>query len=64
VYQGVSETASSSGVVTRSSDSATLVGENGAWVVVLPAALALLVAAGLTRVRGERGVWKARNRAT
>jgi hypothetical protein len=107
VYQGVSETASSSGVVTSSSDSATLVGENGAWVVVLlcvpvalaalglvaslrgrrvlmwvlaavllgfvvlggfsiglfylPAALALLVAAGLTEVRGERGVRKTRN---
>ena len=98
---------SSSGAVTSSSDSATLIAENGAWVILLlcvpvalavlglvgaarrrralvwvpaavllvfvllggfsigllylPAALALLVAAGLTEARGERGAGKARH---
>lgn len=110
VYQGVGETASSSGAVTSSSDSATLVGENGTWVILLlcipvalaalglvaslwgrrvllwvsavvllgfvilgglsiglfyfPAALALLVAAGLTEARGQPGVGKPRSHAS
>jgi hypothetical protein len=45
VYQGESQTVSSSGVVTSSSDSATLIDENGPWVAFLlcvPVALAVL----------------------
>ncbi len=57
VYQGVSESVSSSGAVTRSSDSATLVAENGAWVILLlcvPVALAVLGLSGA--VWGRRAV--------
>ena len=59
VYQGVREAASSSGAVTSSRDRATLVGENGAWAVVLlcvPVALAVLGLAGSVRGR-SRLVW-------
>ena len=45
-YQGVSETVSSSGAVTRSSDTATLIGENGSWVVFLLCVPVLLAALG------------------
>jgi hypothetical protein len=54
-YQGVSETASSSGAVTSSSDSATLIDENGAWVIFLMCIPVALAALGLVgAVRGRR----------
>ena len=56
-YQGVSESVSSNGTVTSSSDSATLIAENGAWVILLlcvPVALAVLALLGA--VRGRRAV--------
>ena len=59
VYQGVSESVSSSGAVASSTDGATLVAENGAWVILLlcvPVALAVLGLLGA--VRGRRAlVW-------
>jgi hypothetical protein len=59
VYQGVSESVSSSGAVTSSTDSATLIAENGAWVILLlcvPVALAVVGLMGA--VRGPRAlVW-------
>ena len=54
VYQGESETVSSSGAVTSSSESATLIEENGAWVALLlcvPVALAALGLWGALRRR-------------
>jgi hypothetical protein len=59
VYQGVSESVSSSGAVANGSDSATLIAENGAWVILLlcvPVAFAVLGLLGA--VRGRRAlVW-------
>jgi hypothetical protein len=59
VYQGESVTMSSSGVVTRSSESATLIEENGSWAVVLLGIPVVLAALGLLAVlRGwRRLVW-------
>lgn len=56
VYQGVSATGSSSGVTTISSERATLITENGLWVIVplcVPIALAAL---GLLAVARRRRV--------
>ena len=55
VYQGESETVSSSGVVTSSSDSATLIAENGPWVALLLCVPVLLAALGLwSALRGHK----------
>ena len=55
VYQGESETVSSSGVVTSSSDSATLIDENGPWVAFLLCVPVVLAALGLwVALRGQR----------
>ena len=54
VYQGVSESRSSNGSVTSSSDSATLIAENGSWVILLlcvPVALGALGVIGAMRGR-------------
>ena len=59
VYQGESETVSSSGVVTSSTDSATLIDENGTWAAVLlcvPVGLAVLGLWGALR-RRKALVW-------
>jgi hypothetical protein len=57
VYQGVSESVSSSGTVTSSGDSATLIAENGAWVILpLCVPVALAVSGLLGAVRGRRRV--------
>jgi hypothetical protein len=56
-YQGASTSVSSSGVVTSSTDSATLVEENGTWVLVLLCVPVALAAAGLLgALRGRRVV--------
>jgi hypothetical protein len=47
VYQGESETVSSSGVVTSSSDSATLIDENGPWAAFLLCVPVVLATLGL-----------------
>lgn len=59
VYQGVSESVSSSGAIASSSGSATLVAENGAWVILLLCVPLALAALGLLgAVRGRRAlVW-------
>jgi hypothetical protein len=59
VYQGESVTSSSSGVVTRSSDSATLIEENGSWAVFLLCVPGVLAALGLWGALrgGRRLVW-------
>ena len=59
VYQGVSATGSSSGVVTSSSESGTLVTENGLWALVPLCIPIVLAALGLIAVaRGRRApVW-------
>ena len=54
VYQGVSVTGSSSGVVTSSSESATLITENGLWVVVPLCIPIVLAALGLIAVTTRR----------
>ena len=55
VYQGESESASSSGVVTSSSDRATLIEENGPWVAFLLCVPIVLAALGLwVALRGHR----------
>lgn len=54
VYQGVSETATSSGGVVSGTYSATLVEQNGAWVLLLlclPVALAAIGLVGAARRR-------------
>ena len=54
VYQGVSESMSSNGSVTSSSDSTTLIAENGSWVILLlcvPVALGALGVIGALRGR-------------
>lgn len=61
VYQGVSESVSSSGAVTSSTDSATLVAENGSWVILVlcvPVALAALGLMGAVRER-RTATWAA-----
>lgn len=61
MYQGVSESASSGGSVTGSSDSATLIAENGSWVILLLCVPVALAALGLVgALRGPRAVmWAA-----
>lgn len=57
VYQGEGESASSSGVVTSSTDSATLIAENGPWVALLLCVPAVLAALGLwAALRGHRSL--------
>ena len=54
VYQGVSVTGSSSGVVTTSSESATLITENGLWVLVPLCIPIVLAALGLIAAARSR----------
>ena len=55
VYQGESQTVSSSGVVTSSSDGATLIDENGPWVALVLCVPVVLVALGLWgAIRGRK----------
>jgi hypothetical protein len=54
-YQGTSETVSSSGAVTSTSGSATLIAVNGSWVIFLLCVPVILAALGLLgAVRGQR----------
>ena len=54
VYQGVSATGSSSGVVTSSSESGTLITVNGLWVLVPLCIPIVLAALGLIAVARRR----------
>ena len=56
VYQGVSATGSSSGVTAISSERATLITENGLWVIVLLCVPIVLAALGLLAVARRRRV--------
>lgn len=56
VYQGVSATGSSSGVTTISSERATLVTENGFWMIVVLCLPIVLAALGLLAVARRRRV--------
>ncbi len=56
VYQGVSETVSSSGAVTGSSDSATLIDQNGSWVVFPLCIPVILAALGFFATKRESRV--------
>ena len=55
VYQGESQTVSSSGAVTSSSDGTTLLDENGSWVALLLCVPVVLAALGLWgAIRGRK----------
>ena len=56
VYQGVSATGSSSGVTTISSERATLITENGLWVIALLCIPIVLAALGLLAAARRRRV--------